>query len=173
LIRRIFSDPVALEPVLTAFPSISLFFRLFPSFSDFPLFDRHPVFPQETNTTRGKFAVFLVWHPTSPSFPVCHRFCALFELHFPLFSYLPPLFPYLPPENGGQLGKAVKTSSRVTDKTTRTPTISHYTYHRVVLLTHLFYISILINICQYVISTACAIVEYGVPSEMRMSAGVI
>ena len=50
--------------------------------------------------------MFLGWHPTSPSFPVCHRFCALFELHF-------PLFPYLPPENGGQLGKAVKTSSRV------------------------------------------------------------
>ena len=42
-----------LELVLTAFPSISLFFRLFPSFSDFSLFDpsRHPVFPQETNTT--------------------------------------------------------------------------------------------------------------------------
>jgi hypothetical protein len=60
--------------------------------------------------------VFLGWHPTSPSFPVCHRFCALFELQFLLFFYLPPLFPYLPPENGGQLGKAVKTSSRAAMK---------------------------------------------------------
>jgi hypothetical protein len=50
--------------------------------------------------------VFLGWHPTSPSFPVCHRFCALFELQF-------PFFPYLPPENGGQLGNAVKSGSRV------------------------------------------------------------
>ena len=71
-----------------------------------------------------------------------------------------------PPNDGGRGGNK---EHLTTDKTTSTPTISHYTYHRVVL----FYISILINICQYVISTACAVVEYGVPSEMRMSTGVI
>jgi hypothetical protein len=54
--------------------------------------------------------LLISWLP--PHFLSATAFCALFKLQFPLFSYLPPLFPYLPPENGGQLGKAVKTSSR-------------------------------------------------------------
>ena len=84
---------VALELVLTAFPSISLFFRLFPSFSDFSLFDpsRHPVFPQETNKHEANLRCFWVGTRLPPHFlsatafvpfsscisrffPICHRF---------------------------------------------------------------------------------------------------